>query len=359
MLTLRTAIGLTQAELAKFLGVSRRAVGGWESGGSYPKSKHLQQFIALAVQQKAFPAGRETEEIRALWKASRQKVLLDEGWLTSFIAPQPGEEANRIDYIPPSNRVRLDWGDALAETPFYGREWELDRLSDWVVEERFRVFSVLGQGGIGKSALATQVMHHVAHDFEVDIWRSLRDVPTCEALLDSCLQVLVPQALRDASSSAERRQDLLLDCLRSRRVLLVHYNLECFLAEDDDNGRMRAGYEGFSRVLRRIAETEHQSCLLLTSREKPSDLVPMEGNRSPVRALRLARLDAEACQQLLAEKGVAGSTSEQLRLVEAYAGNPLALKIVARTIVELFDRQIAPLLEQGQVVFGGDVALVD
>jgi hypothetical protein len=48
----------------------------------------------------------------------------------------------------------------------------------------------------------------------------------------------------------------------------------------------------------------------------------------------------------LAEKGVEGGTSEQLRLVEAYAGNPLALKIVARTIVELFDGQIFPFLEQ-------------
>ena len=129
-----------------------------------------------------------------------------------------------------------------------------------------------------------------------------------------------------------------MECLRSRRVLLVYDNLESFLEEGEDSGRMRAGYEGFSRVLRRVAETEHRSCLLLTSREKPSDLVPLEGSRAPVRALRLARLDVDACQQLLAEKGVAGSTSEQLRLVEAYAGNPLALKIVAQTIVELFEK---------------------
>ena len=175
----------------------------------------------------------------------------------------------------------------------------------------------------------------------------------------SCLQVLAPQALRDASSSLESRQNLLLECLRSRRVLLVYDNLESFLEEGEDSGRMRAGYEGFAQVLRRVAETEHQSCWLLTSREKPGDLVPLEGNRAPVRALRLARLDAGACQQLLAEKGVAGSTAEQLRLIEAYAGNPLALKIVAQTIVELFDGQIAPFLEQGEVVFGGVRALLD
>ena len=369
MLTLRTRLELTQTELAAMLGVTRRAVIDWEGGLTYPKADHLKQFVVLATQRQAWPFGREAEEVRALWQAARQKVLLDEAWLGGLLshlqappASQRGEETDVTTHAlasPSRGGPRVDWGDALAVTSFYGREWELDLLCEWVVQERCRMVSVLGQGGIGKSTLATQVMHRVAEDFEVVIWRSLRDVPTCEALLDSSLQVLAPQALSDASSSPERRQDLLLDCLRSRRVLLVYDNLESFLEKGEDSGRMRAGYEGFSRVLRRVAETEHQSCLLMTSREKPGDLVPLEGSRAPVRALRLARLDAEACQQLLAEKGVAGSVAEQLRLIEAYAGNPLALKIVARTIVEIFGGQIAPFLEQGEVVFGGVRALLD
>src|SRR3989442_11051941 len=131
---------------------------------------------------------------------------------------------------------RVDWGDAPDVASFYGRAWERDLLSEWVVQERCRVVSVLGLGGIGKSALATQVMHRVAERFEVVIWRSLRDVPTCEALLDDCLQVLAPQGLRDMSASLERRQGLLLECLRSSRVLLVYDNLESFLEEGQDTG---------------------------------------------------------------------------------------------------------------------------
>src|SRR6266581_4476659 len=369
MLTLRTKLELTQTELAEVLGVGRRAVIDWEGGLTYPTTDHLKQFVVLAIQRQAFHAGREAEEIRALWQASHQKVLFDEMWLGRLLPDAGSAPASKqVEEIAVTAHAlaslsggvpRVDWGDAPDVSSFYGRAWELDLLSTWVVHERCRVVSVLGQGGIGKSALATQVMHRVAQDFEVVIWRSLRDVPSCEALLDSCLQVLAPQALRDASSSLESRQNLLLDCLRSRRVLLVYDNLESFLQEGEESGRMRAEYEGFARVLRRVAETEHQSCWLLTSREKPADLVPLEGNRAPVRTLRLARLDTEACHQLLAEKGVAGSTSEQLRLIEVYAGNPLALKIVARTIVELFDGQIAPFLEQGEVVFGGVRALLD
>src|SRR5713101_2532652 len=63
MLTLRTTLGLTQAELAGRLGVSRRAVGEWEVGSSYPKAEHLKALLTLAVRQQAFPAGREAEEI--------------------------------------------------------------------------------------------------------------------------------------------------------------------------------------------------------------------------------------------------------------------------------------------------------
>src|SRR6266446_8484988 len=90
MLTLRTSIGLTQAGLAELLGVSRRAIGKWEAGGSYPKASHLKALLAFAVGQGAFPAGREEEEIRAFWHAAHQKVLLDERWLSELLVrPSP------------------------------------------------------------------------------------------------------------------------------------------------------------------------------------------------------------------------------------------------------------------------------
>ncbi|HEX6551858.1 MAG TPA: helix-turn-helix transcriptional regulator, partial [Ktedonobacteraceae bacterium] len=80
MLGLRTSIGLTQAGLAGLLGISRQALGEWEAGSSYPKAEHLKDMIALGVRASAFAAGREEEEIRALWHAAHQKVLLDESW---------------------------------------------------------------------------------------------------------------------------------------------------------------------------------------------------------------------------------------------------------------------------------------
>src|SRR6184192_307655 len=127
---------------------------------------------------------------------------------------------------PAAGGPRVDWGDALDVPTFYGREGELATLAQWVVEARCRVVSVLGLGGIGKSALAVSLMYRLAEHFEVVIFRSLRDAPSFEALLDACLQVLAPQPLSLVPADLERRLSLLLEHLRKQRVLLVLDNLE-------------------------------------------------------------------------------------------------------------------------------------
>jgi WD40 repeat protein/DNA-binding XRE family transcriptional regulator len=346
MLTLRTHIGLTQARLAETLGISRKAVADWEGGNSYPQTEHLQHVIALAIQSQAFPAGHVEREVRAIWQSAHQKVLLDEAWLSALL---PKAESAHQPTLP----RRIAWNDAPVGSTFYGREREMDLLTGWIVAEHCRVVSVLGLGGIGKSALAVSLMHRLAETFEVVIWQSLRDRSTAEEILDELIQVLAPQSPGGEPISAERRQAILFEQLRTTRVLLVLDNLDTLLEDGEGTGKMRPGFEDFGSFLRFTAETEHQSCALLTSREKPAVLVPMEGNETPVRAFHLARLDLASCEQILAEKGVTGPPSERARLIENYAGNPLALKIVAQTIVDLFMGEIALFLDQGEVIFGG------
>src|SRR5437588_11112496 len=166
-----------------------------------------------------------------------------------------------------------------------------------------------------------------------------------------------PQAL--GPQSLERRLSLLLAELRSRRVLLVLDNLEVLLEEGEVLGRLRPGFEAYGHLLRRVAETTHQSCLLLTAREKPAALRVLEGRHTLVRALRLGGLDAPAGEQLLAEHEVRGSSQERAHLVEAYSGNPLALNIVAETIADLFGGAIDPFLAGGTVIFGGITELLE
>lgn len=369
MLKLRMAIGLTQAGLADFLHVTRRAVGGWEAGESYPKANHLKQFIALALRQHAFTAGREAEEIRDLWRAARQKVLLDEQWLETLLAerhaPLGLDSAKYSDgWNPPSvppTRIgpRLDWNDAPDIPSLFGRDEELAHLTRWIVDEQCRIVCVVGMGGIGKSALTVACMRRVALSFESVLWRSLNDTPSCEGLLDSCLQVLAPQSLMHSPDSLDARLHLLMEQLRSRRVLLVLDNWEVLLEEGTGTSRLRAGFESYARLLQQIGGSVHQSCLILTSREKPVDLVSLEGNRRLVRVLKVAGLDTEVGTQLLAEKELGSSEQDRAKLIELYGGNPLALKIVAQTIIDVFGGDISLFLAQGDLVFGGVRQLLD
>jgi transcriptional regulator with XRE-family HTH domain len=362
--TLRKHMQLTQRELGRLLGISEQAIGQWERGVRSPSVEHLKRLLALALQRHAFASGQEHEEAQQLWLAAGKPADFDAFWMqvqlaapsafSSLVVLKRGasqSEVSRAEHSPPLTSSRFDWGDALAVDAFYGREAERLQLCQWVLEERCRVVSVLGMGGIGKSALAVTFMHQVASSFQAVVFRSVRDAPPCQDLLADCLHVLSPEVLPTLPASVDRRLDLLLDCLQRQACLLVLDNLETLLQAHDPEGHFRPGYQDYAALLRRVAQTPHQSCLLVTSRETPAELGHLESSRTSVRALRLSGLEPEACAQLLEEREVVSSTHDQLRLAQRYAGNPLALNIVAEVISELFGGQINSFLEQDTVIF--------
>jgi WD40 repeat protein/transcriptional regulator with XRE-family HTH domain len=359
--TLRTNLGLTQATLAERLGVTDRAIQRWEAGTRYPKAEYLRAFLALCLKQHAFPAGHEVEQARTLWRAAHLKVLFDEQWVLTQLAheaPSSTREESDIPRMPQSIAQRVNWGEDGSEVSFYGRESEQAHLTAWIREERCRLIALLGMGGIGKSALAVTLLHQLAPTFSVAAFRSVRDAIPCEELVADLIQIVAPEPIADIPATVERRIALLLKLLQTRRCLLVLDNMEALLQEGKQAGEYRVGYESYELLLERLATTQHQSCVLLTSREKPAELKPLEGSRTPVRALHLSGLDEHAGEQILAEKQLQGNADARRRLIEAYSGNPLALKIVAETIRQMFGGDIVVFLAEGHLIFQGVRALL-
>lgn len=267
---------------------------------------------------------------------------------------------------------RVDGSDALSLSHFYGREEELAQLSEWIVKEHARIISVLGMGGIGKSALSTSLISQISVGtavgqgspltgpcpFEVIIFRSLRDAPALEILLDSCLEVFAEKSLRLVPSTLEQRLDLLLSHLGTTRTLIVLENLECLLLAGDPRGHFQQDFLGYGQLLHRVANTTHQSCLLITSREQPANLRLLAGRYPPSgHTLHLAGLPPSACKQILVEQDMVGTEAEQEQLIELCGGNPLALKIVTATLLDLFSGEIG--LSTETVLVGGIRELLD
>ncbi|MBW4466599.1 MAG: pentapeptide repeat-containing protein [Pegethrix bostrychoides GSE-TBD4-15B] len=234
-----------------------------------------------------------------------------------------------------------DWGEAIDISYFYGRESELAQLEQWVGAERCRLVAILGMGGMGKTALSVKLAQRLVESgqFEQMIWRSLRNFPAFADWLTDCLQVMTRSELPE---TAEAKLGLLLSNLRKRRCLLVLDNAETVLSD-----------QSYSELLKQIGETLHQSCLVLTSREKPRSVALLEGETLPVRSLALGGLSNTAGAELIKLKGkFQGTSTEWKNLIQGYSGNPLALKLISTTIQALFDGNIGDFLQQGALAFG-------
>lgn len=101
-----------------------------------------------------------------------------------------------------------------------------------------------------------------------------------------------------------------------------------------------------------MGETPHQSCLLLTSRENPREMALMEDEQGVVRSLHLSGLAPDHGRAIFRQKGVfTGSEAEWSALIQHYGGNPLALKMAAAAIQELFNGSISEILTSAQGAF--------
>ncbi|MGD1908491.1 MAG: NB-ARC domain-containing protein [Leptolyngbyaceae cyanobacterium] len=204
----------------------------------------------------------------------------------------------------------IDWVEAVDVSIFYGRTLELKTLEKWIVHDRCRLVSLLGMGGIGKSSLAAKLREKVQSEFDYVAWKSLRNAPSVQELIPGLIRFLSSQ-YEDLPGTLSGQISRLIECLNRNRCLVVFDNVEAVLQEGQQVGLYRHGYEDYSELFRRLGESAHRSCLILTSREKPREIGLLEGTVRPVRSMQMSGLTKKDGQRILTEEGASGSEAEQ------------------------------------------------
>jgi len=137
-------------------------------------------------------------------------------------------------------------------TPFFGREADLNAVRARITDRAFRLVTLVGEGGIGKSRLALEVAWQLREQFADGVWfvplagleekpaegsanepPAENNLPQVRSNLQDAIATAVAQALDHSLAGQQAPREQLLAFLQERQLLLVLDNFEQLLAGAD------------------------------------------------------------------------------------------------------------------------------
>jgi hypothetical protein len=252
------------------------------------------------------------------------------------------------------DKIQRDAGNNIPHLfPFYGRDLELTKLKQWIVEDECRLINVFGMSGTGKTALVSQLSAQIENEFECVIWQSLRSKRSLVDLIDRDLFPSLPiEIIADSHHDGETRISLLIEQLSKHRCLIVLDDIHQIFSSGDLAGTYEDDYLDYKELFRRISESNHQSCVVLIGWEQPREFALLERS-----ILTLDGLSPAAQQQILKDRGIINGDRWATE-VDYYAGNPLWLNVIGTTIKDLFGGRIDNFCQDRRLFLTNDLKLI-
>ena len=162
--------------------------------------------------------------------------------------------------------------DYDLEGGFVGRNSDIRKLKKLLYSDQDRVITIIGSGGVGKTAVALKTAYSIYDDkknlFSYIIWFSAKinrlsyegivdvapQIDSIKQLMTKILEVILPDSKRTIIllDTEEKMQNYLFNILKDTRILLVIDNLETIINDE--------------KLSRFIQEIPRQATILITSR---------------------------------------------------------------------------------------------
>ncbi len=315
--------------------------------------KLLSEILEEDIKQSNVCSILESKALSHIYNNNGSQIV---GYINSHINIC-GEKRQDAEYTKPRSRSTpdtaqnngperiIDLTDAPELIDYYDRASEESTLKQWILEAQTRLITIYGLSEIGKSALTLKLIEEIQTQFDYIIWKSLNNTPT--------LSTLQTQLKQTFSQSQATPLPTIFDYLRTHRCLIILDDVQNIFKIGQLAGEYLTEYKDYSKFLKQIATSSHQSCLILLSWEKPKQITTLEAENTPTRTLHLKGL-GEKAREIFKEKGL---TDEEKwsDLITLYQGHPSWLNIISSTLLELFDGSVSQFLAEGNNIYLGDI----
>ncbi|TAE59148.1 MAG: ATP-binding protein [Nostocales cyanobacterium] len=155
---------------------------------------------------------------------------------------------------PQNQTSRIDLTKAPDLNYKYGRTSEIATLKQWILENKTRLITIYGLSGIGKTALTLKLISEIQTEFDYIIYRSLDNLPKL---------ITLKNELKQFFSQSQNPLPEIIDYFKSYRCLVIIDDVENIFQFGNLAGQYLTEYKDYSKFFQQIANSSHQSCVIL------------------------------------------------------------------------------------------------